>query len=295
MGFLATVRPMRKADEWLKVLKDRATLLSGLLVRHCPSEVVVPCVMDLYTRLDIRAILERPLDDNGQDTVDGEAFTDILADFDPILAHARAERSSTLLSALRTESDTPNAITTADLDRPTSVFRCTSGGCTASVMNGAMALMHRCDLHRWHHLQHQRTSMTEWRITDPMERMRYVCKSIQGCGGSATFELELQAMAWAMKVMELAEVDPVKTTVEDLDDLDPWFSCSCHSCSIYNPGFHATMRVHDWRHIVSAKYNRDAFVVPNANVCSGRSPPLPTHRKICYTWSRATVRGTCAA
>jgi hypothetical protein len=153
VAFMEPIRLLRQADEWLKALKRRVKLLGDLLVELFPSDVIPPCVMDVYTRHDVRTILERPLDDEGQDTVDGPSFTDL--NFDVIQAHAKAERTNTMLGALQNKSDSPEAITEADLDRPTSLFRCTadSSVCSSGFMDSATALVHRCEPELFYLLQ----------------------------------------------------------------------------------------------------------------------------------------------
>jgi hypothetical protein len=249
MAFMEPIRPLRKADEWLKVLKQRVTLLGGLLLERCPSDTIAPCVIDLYSRLDIRAILERPLDDKGQDNVDEASFAVVLADFDALVAGARTHRAITLLAAMRTNSKTPDAITEADLDRPTSLFKCGSSYCVSnSVMNTATASVHRCENDQYRYSQTRPMGMAEWNMTDALERMHYICRAVEVCGGPATFVVDTHAMARATRIIELVGIYPA-CTVADLDAIDPWFSCSCYSCN--SPGgFHATKPAISWRHLV---------------------------------------------
>jgi hypothetical protein len=266
VAFMKPVRPLRQANDWLEVLKRRATLLSSLLVERCPSHVIAPCVMDLYSRLDVRSILERPLDDDGRDTVDKFCFTGILADFDAVLAYVRAERTNTMLVALRAKSDTPDAVTEADLDRPTSLFRCTAADrdCTSGVMNSVTALIHRCERHLFYTIQSRGTSLTELQLMDPLERMRFVCAQVRVSGGQADIELDPRAIVRVEQFMTLLDVDPVEVTMAYLDELDPWFSCSCPYCTTPgNQGSHSTKSVTDWRHLVSRKH---VSVVPRADL-----------------------------
>jgi hypothetical protein len=250
MEFMEPIRPLRKADEWLKVLKQRVTLLSGLLVERCPSDTIPPCIIDLYSRLDIRAILEQPLDYNCQDNVDEASFADALANFDAILADARAQRTITLVAALRAQSESPDAITEADLDRPTSLFTCSNNDCAPrNAMIAATALTHRCEKTHHHYLRSKRMGMTEWKITDPLERMQYVSRSVQVCGGPATFQVDVYAAACATIVVQLVAIRPL-CTITDLDGLDIWFSCSCPQCGD-SRGFHSTKPAMTWRQLVS--------------------------------------------
>jgi hypothetical protein len=266
IAFLEPVRPLRQADDWLRTLEARVTLFSGLLAELCPSNVIAPCVMDLYSRLDIRAILERPLDDNGENTVDRTSFVDVLADFDAILKYARAQRIATLLAALRAKSNTPQAITEADLDRPTCLFRCTGSNCEVDVMNSATALVHRCETYRVDDYDEE-FSTAEWRMTEPMERMQHVCVHVvQLAGGQATFEMDSEAIGRAEMAMTLAGIDPIHTTISDIDSVDPWFSCSCTSCTPAKRGFHTKKAVFSWRQLVSHHLQSTGFTVLSADI-----------------------------
>jgi hypothetical protein len=253
MAFMEPVRPLRKADEWLNVLKQRVTLLGGLLLKRCPSDTIPPCVIDLYPRPDIRTILEQPLDDNSQDSVDEASFADALVNFDAILADARVQRTATLLAAMRTKSKTPDAITEVDLDRPTSLFQCGSSYCVLNnVMNTATALVHRCEYDPYRYSQIRPTGMAEWNMTDALERMNYICRAVEVCGGPATFVVDTHAMARATRIIELVEIYPA-CTIADLDAIDPWFSCSCYSCNS-SGGFHATKPAISWRQLVRLQW-----------------------------------------
>jgi hypothetical protein len=247
------VRTLRLADEWLHVLKRRVTLFSDLVVERCPSDIIPPCVMNLYTRLDIRAILERSLDDDGRDTVNEATFTDILADFDALLAYARAERTTTLLAAIETGSKTPGVVTEAHFDRATSIFRCNSQGCTVVGINSATALVHRCDLHHYGNLPNGgRFGLTQWEMTEPLDRMRYICAIVPSSGGQTTIGLDLSAIGRAKRIMNLVGIDPAQGTMADLDSRDPWISCSCQHCALVrgSTGFYSSKSVMDWRHLV---------------------------------------------
>jgi hypothetical protein len=255
MAFMEPIRPLRVADDWFTVLKRRATLLGDLLMKRCPPDVIAPCVMDLYTRPDIRTILEQPLGDHGQDTVDEATFMDVLPDMDVILPYVRAGRIASLLAALRAKSDTPDAITEADLDRPTSLFQCSAArhsGCTSGVMNCAMALVHRCEQQPWFMYREREFTFKDLQVTDHLERMRCVCTKAQVCGGRATFELHSEAIARAKELMALARIDPTEVTIAYLDKLDLWFSCSCRHCvPDSSQESHFTKSATDWRHLVS--------------------------------------------
>jgi hypothetical protein len=207
MAFMEPVRPLRKADEWLNVLKQRVTLLGDLLLKRCPSDTIPPCVIDLYPRTDIRTILEQPLDDNSQDSVDEASFADALANFDAILADARAQRTATLVAALRAKSETPDSITEADLDRRTSLFKCSNNDCAPrNAMISATALTHRCQRTHNPFGRSPRMCMTEWKITDPLERMQHVSRSVQVCGGPATFQVDGYAAARAANVVQILDI-----------------------------------------------------------------------------------------
>jgi hypothetical protein len=262
VAFMEPVRLLRQADEWLEVLKRRVKLLGDLLVELFLSDVIPPCVIDVYTRHDVRMILERPLDDERQDTVDGSSFTDL--NFDVIQAHAKAERINTMIAALRAKSDSPEAITEADLDRPTSLFRCTadSSDCSSAVMNSATALVHRCELESSHLLQSSEFGRKELELVNPLERMRYICTQVKVSGGRATTGLDRRAISRAEKVMTLAGIDLFEGTVAQLDDHDPWVWSPCpylkSTSSSCRRSHHGSESVFDWRHLVSHEHVRIA-------------------------------------
>jgi hypothetical protein len=250
--FMTTIRPLRKTDKWLAVLKHRVTMLGALLLDRSPDTMEPICIMDVYTRLDIRAVLERPCDDDDIDTVEEEDFSDALADWDGVVAHARASRRTKLLEALRKVPEQSQA-TEEDLGRLTSLFRCTDTACAMGnrVMNAAMATIHRCQPHPWASSINYPTSMSEWVKTDPLELMQIVCSRSDVSGGRGTFEVEMVARERAVKVIQLAGLDPQTVTAADLDKMDPWFMCTCTTCRGATYLFGTSRRLFDWRHAVS--------------------------------------------
>jgi hypothetical protein len=256
------VRSLRYAHRWLYALKRRAEILGGLLKERTPTHVTPLCVMDVYTRDDFRAILERPLGPNGEDDVQADDFVISLADFNNVGYWAMTERGMSLVAALEAAATPKTKFAFEDLERPTSLFRCGNPRCPAhqQVLNSAVALSHRCPDHSpptagmWQRFgSYMYPRLCDLQLTDPMERMRMICNwEVGTCGGAAAFIVHADAVIRTRFAMESVGLDPDTGTVLELNFWDPWFVCTCVRCrgGSDSPTYVAET-ILDWRHMVS--------------------------------------------
>jgi hypothetical protein len=237
------VRSWRQVDLQLSSVRQRIELLVSALRTRTTS--YLPRAIDLYSFGPIHALIDRPLENDDDDTVTLDDFTNVLSNFDDILAHCRSRRVSHALDALRASPDRPPGdVRQDDLNLATSLFRCHSVGgiCSSDVMTLQDTLVHHCPTR---YLPRREN----WFIVDRQEQAELVSHWIDGAGGNVTLRVHLGARMRAVHLIKLAGLDPENSTFDDMDALNPLFGCSCMPC-VWRTQRDQRRIVFDWRQAV---------------------------------------------
>jgi hypothetical protein len=161
-----------------------------------------------------------------------------------------------LADALRTNGYDMPADPDAALSLATSLFICItnlkghSARCLTSIMQYQEALAHRCprlpvgdDIDA----EVTRTTM-HWYTDDRAEWRRLAAE--QTYGPEERIVRFTAASAKAAEVVTMAGLDPATATFDDMDDLDPWFLCTCRTCTHLGGEKVGEGDAYDWRHAV---------------------------------------------
>jgi hypothetical protein len=243
VAFMNRVRSWRQVDLQLSSVRQRIELLVSALRTRTTS--YLPRAIDLYSFGPIHALIDRPLENDNADTVALDDFTNVVGNFDDILAHCRSRRVSHAVDALRASSDRPlEDVSEDDLNLATSLFRCHSVGglCSSNAMTLQDVLVHHCPTRYWPRREH-------WFILDRQQQAELVSHWVDGAGGNGTLRVHLEARARAVHLIKLAGLDPESSTFDDMDALNPLFECSCLPC-VWRTQRDQRRVILDWRQAV---------------------------------------------
>jgi hypothetical protein len=257
LGFMnATIRPKCRVDGQIRTLCDRVKCLVAALEARPTS--YAPRVIDLYSLDSIRSVLDRLLE-NGEDTVTVDSFAEALADYDAVIEHYEAQRRAELLQAFKPgpgEDDNANTW----LHLATTAFSCDTDDsrywCHVGQMDVGEALAHRCAHSEWS-LYGPRFGEREWRTTDRLQQVKLACADVLGAGSSSAVVFSTDTKRQAIRVVQLAGLDPASAMAADMDSANAWFQCTSMNCDDRKCSAKSALMgnkiVYSWRQAVSAR------------------------------------------